>query len=260
MNSIISVSHLATGYTKRDGSKIVITNPFDASLKSGMLTCLLGRNGSGKSTLLRTLSAFQPAIGGDIFVDGVRLQDMTDVEKSRLIGVVLTEKINSENLTAAELVALGRSPYTNFWGRLQEVDKQVVEKSLSIVGAINLADRKVATLSDGERQKVMIAKALAQETPVILLDEPTAFLDYPGKVEIMIILRKLAREEGKIIFLSTHDLEVALQIADSIWLLDRNGGVTTGTPNELAKSGVISSYFNTNELSFDTETMRFIIK
>ncbi|MDE5969340.1 MAG: ABC transporter ATP-binding protein, partial [Muribaculaceae bacterium] len=202
---------------------------------------------------------FQPAIEGVIFVDGVRLDEMTDAEKSRLIGVVLTEKINSENLTTAELVALGRSPYTNFWGRLKDEDREVVEKSLAIVGATPLADRRVATLSDGERQKVMIAKALAQETPIILLDEPTAFLDYPGKVEIMIILRKLAREEGKIIFLSTHDLEVALQIADSIWLLNRDGGVTTGSPAELAKTGVISSYFNTNELRFDADTMRFII-
>ncbi|MDE6351728.1 MAG: ABC transporter ATP-binding protein [Muribaculaceae bacterium] len=260
MSSIISVSRLATGYDRRDGSKIIITKPFDATLKSGMLTCLLGRNGSGKSTLLRTLSAFQPAIEGVIFVDGVRLDEMTDAEKSRLIGVVLTEKINSENLTAVELVALGRSPYTNFWGRLKDDDREVVEKSLAIVGATPLADRRVATLSDGERQKVMIAKALAQETPIILLDEPTAFLDYPGKVEILIILRKLAREEGKIIFLSTHDLEVALQIADSIWLLNRDGGVTTGSPDELAKTGVISSYFNTNELRFDADTMRFIIK
>lgn len=225
-----------------------------------MLTCLLGRNGSGKSTLLRTLSAFQPPVGGDIFVDGERIDEMSDVEKSRLIGVVLTEKINGENLTATELVALGRSPYTNFWGRLREDDRQVVEKSLAMVGASNLADRRVATLSDGERQKVMIAKALAQETPIILLDEPTAFLDYPGKVEIMIILRKLAREEGKIIFLSTHDLEVALQIADSIWLLDRDGGVTTGSPEQLAKSGVINSYFDTYDLSFDSATMRFVIK
>lgn len=260
MNSSISVSRLATGYIRRDGSKITITNPFDATLKSGMLTCLLGRNGSGKSTLLRTLSAFQPPVGGDIFVDGERIDEMSDVEKSRLIGVVLTEKINGENLTATELVALGRSPYTNFWGRLREDDRQVVEKSLAMVGASNLADRRVATLSDGERQKVMIAKALAQETPIILLDEPTAFLDYPGKVEIMIILRKLAREEGKIIFLSTHDLEVALQIADSIWLLDRDGGVTTGSPEQLTKSGVINSYFDTDDLSFDSATMRFVIK
>ncbi|MDE6225383.1 MAG: ABC transporter ATP-binding protein, partial [Muribaculaceae bacterium] len=155
MNSSISVSRLATGYIRRDGSKITITNPFDATLKSGMLTCLLGRNGSGKSTLLRTLSAFQPPVGGDIFVDGERIDEMSDVEKSRLIGVVLTEKINGENLTATELVALGRSPYTNFWGRLREDDRQVVEKSLAIVGASNLADRRVATLSDGARQKVV---------------------------------------------------------------------------------------------------------
>ena len=185
---------------------------------------------------------------------------MTDAEKARTFGVVLTEKINAENLTVTELVGMGRSPFTNFWGTLNPHDISIVEKSLNIVGATPLATRRVTTLSDGERQKVMIAKALAQETPIILLDEPTAFLDYPGKVEIMLILRRLAREQGKTIFLSTHDLEVALQIADSIWLLDRSGGVTTGTPRQLADAGVINSFFDTDEIGFEPATLRFIIK
>lgn len=259
-NSTISVSQLATGYVLRNGEQKIVTKPFDAMLKGGMLTCLLGRNGSGKSTLLRTLSAFQPPIAGDILVGETPLGTMTDAEKARTFGVVLTEKINAENLTVTELVAMGRSPFTNFWGKLEHHDRMIVEKSLKLVGASVLADRRVATLSDGERQKVMIAKALAQETPIILLDEPTAFLDYPGKVEIMLILRRLAREQGKTIFLSTHDLEVALQIADSIWLLDRSGGVTTGTPRQLAGDGVINTFFDTEEISFDPITLRFIIK
>ncbi|MDE6073534.1 MAG: ABC transporter ATP-binding protein [Muribaculaceae bacterium] len=259
-NSTISVSQLATGYTLRNGEQKIVTKPFDAVLNSGMLTCLLGRNGSGKSTLLRTLSAFQPPIGGDIFIGDKKLTTMTDAEKARTFGVVLTEKINAENLTVTELVGMGRSPFTNFWGTLNPHDISIVEKSLNIVGATPLATRRVTTLSDGERQKVMIAKALAQETPIILLDEPTAFLDYPGKVEIMLILRRLAREQGKTIFLSTHDLEVALQIADSIWLLDRSGGVTTGTPRQLADAGVINSFFDTDEIGFEPATLRFIIK
>lgn len=256
----VLVSQLATGYVLRNGDKKIVTKPFDAALRGGMLTCLLGRNGSGKSTLLRTLSAFQPPIEGEIVVGETPLVAMTDADKARTFGVVLTEKINAENLTATELVAMGRSPFTNFWGKLEPHDKVIVEKSLALVGASALAERRVATLSDGERQKVMIAKALAQETPIILLDEPTAFLDYPGKVEIMLILRRLAREQGKTIFLSTHDLEVALQIADSIWLLDRAGGVTTGTPRHLADDGVINRFFDTDEIGFEPETMRFIIK
>lgn len=259
-NSTISVYQLTTGYTLRSGEQKIVTKPFDAALEGGRLTCLLGRNGSGKSTLLRTLSAFQPPIGGDINIGETPLISMSDAEKARTFGVVLTEKINAENLTVVELVAMGRSPFTNFWGKLEHHDRMIVERSLKLVGASGLAERRVATLSDGERQKVMIAKALAQETPIILLDEPTAFLDYPGKVEIMLILRRLAREQGKTIFLSTHDLEVALQIADSIWLLDRSGGVTTGTPRQLADEGVINRFFDTDEIEFESSTLRFIIK
>lgn len=187
-----------------------------AALRKGELTCLLGPNGIGKSTLLRTLSAFQPKLGGSVGINGREIADYSDKELSRLIGVVLTEKPDVQQMTVRELVELGRSPYTGFWGTLDDDDRQVVSQSLRLVGIERLAPRLVHTLSDGERQKVMIAKALAQQTPVILLDEPTAFLDYPSKKEMFQMLAQLCHEQGKAVLVSTHDLDIALPIADSV--------------------------------------------
>mgnify|MGYP000747867430 FL=1 len=152
---------------------------------------------------------------------------------------------------------MGRSPYTGFWGTLTKEDRQVVERAVALVGIPHLAHRMVHTLSDGERQKVMIAKALAQETPVIYLDEPTAFLDFPSKVEMMQLLHHLSRQTDKTIFLSTHDLELALQIADKIWLMDKANGVTIGTPEDLALNGSLSSFFARKGIVFDLETGLF---
>ena len=158
-------------------------------------------------------------------------------------------------MTVTELVGLGRSPYTGFWGTLQKEDKEIVDRSISLVGITALKDRMIQTLSDGERQKVMIAKALAQETPVIYLDEPTAFLDYPSKVEMMQLLHQLSRKTDKTIFLSTHDLELALQIADCLWLMDRSEGLSIGTPKELADRGVLSRFVERRGISFDRRTL-----
>ena len=184
----------------------------------------------------------------------------SDKELSRTIGVVLTEKCDVRNMTARELIEMGRSPYTGFWGTLHREDREIVERSISLVKIENLADRMVHTLSDGERQKVMIAKALAQQTPVIFLDEPTAFLDFPSKVEIMQLLHQLTRETGKTIFLSTHDLELALQIADKIWLMDRQHGITIGTPEDLALEGHLSGFFARKGIVFDMETGLFRVE
>ena len=172
----------------------MVAEGIDAAIRSGELTCLLGANGVGKSTLLRTLSAFQPKLGGEIMIAGKEIEAYTDKELSQTIGVVLTEKPDIRNMTVRELVALGRSPYTGFWGTLHDEDWQVVDEAIDAVRISSLRERMVHTLSDGERQKVMIAKALAQQTPVIFLDEPTAFLDFPSKVEMMQLLRRLARE------------------------------------------------------------------
>ena len=180
---------------------------------------MLGPNGAGKSTLLRTLAAFQSPLAGEIKIMSRPLRDYKPNQLSRLVSVVLTDNSSIKNMTARDVVSIGRSPYTGFWGRLREKDRKMVEKCLSWVGMTELAERKMQTLSDGERQKVMIAKAIAQETPVIFLDEPTAFLDYPSKVGMMLLLHRLAKTLKKSIFLSTHDLEHALQVADQIWLI-----------------------------------------
>ena len=275
---MIELKDLTIGYAQKNNTKVVASG-INATLHSGRLTCLIGANGIGKSTLLRTLSAFQPPLSGEIFIDNespIPLSTLTDKQLSRLIGVVLTEKPDVQNMTVFELVGLGRSPYTGFWGRLNEEDKEVVKESLRLVGIESLQDRLIQTLSDGERQKTMIAKALAQQTPVIYLDEPTAFLDYPSKVEMLTLLRHLARKTGKTIFLSTHDMELALQIADELWLMTAgtpssdtaenpsNNGLcqspkeTTliiGTPRGLAANGSLSHFIDRPGLHFDPQTL-----
>ena len=154
-----------------------------------------------------------------------------------------------------ELVSLGRSPYTGFWGTYSKEDLRIVDEAISSVGITTLAGRMVHTLSDGERQKMMIAKALAQQTPVIYLDEPTAFLDYPSKVEVMQLLRRISREAGKTVFLSTHDVELALQLADRIWLMEQGGALAIGTPQALAEQGALGRFIERKGITFDSETL-----
>lgn len=249
-NAVIELRHLSTGYPAKGGLKI-IADDLNAEIRSGELTCLLGANGSGKSTLLRTLSGFLQPAGGDVYIKGKPLSSYKDSQLAKIIGVVLTERCAIRNMTVEELTGMGRSPYTGFWGRLSEKDMEIVSESLEIMGITHLKNRMVHTLSDGERQKVMIAKALAQQTPVIFLDEPTAFLDYPSKVEIMQLLLRLSRETGKTIFLSTHDLELALQIADTIWLMKKGEGIAIGTPEDLSLNGSLTGFFTKEGIRFD---------
>lgn len=255
----IELQNLSIGYITKKERKVVAEG-ITANIQSGELTCLLGANGIGKSTLLRTLSAFQPKLAGEVFVQGKEIASYTEKQLSKLLSVVLTEKCDVKNMSACELIGLGRSPYTGFWGTLNEDDKQMVDKAISLVKIENLANRMVDTLSDGERQKVMIAKALAQDTPIIFLDEPTAFLDFPSKVEIMQLLHRLSRKTNKTIFLSTHDLELALQIADKIWLIDKQSSVTIGTPEDLSLSGKLSSFFARKGIIFDEESGLFRVE
>ena len=250
----IQLSDLGIGYLTKHGIRQVAEH-INGAIRSGELTCLLGANGVGKSTLLRTLSAFQPKTAGEIFIEGREITDYTDKELSRRIGVVLTEKPDVRNMSVRELVSLGRSPYTGFWGTYSTEDLVIVDESIALVGIESLSRRMIHTLSDGERQKVMIAKALAQQTPVIYLDEPTAFLDYPSKVEVLQLLRHISLQAGKTIFLSTHDVELALQLADTIWLMTREEGVTIGTPQQLAQQGVLSRFIERDGISFDPSTL-----
>ena len=258
MNTVV-LKNLSIGYTQK-GSEKVVAQGLNAAINSGELTCLLGCNGVGKSTLLRTLSSFQPALGGDVMLyndatSGLSpLTSYTDKELSRMIGIVLTEKPDVRNMTVEDLVGMGRSPYTGFWGTLSADDKQIVADAIRLVGIEPLRGRMIHTLSDGERQKVMIAKALAQQTPIIYLDEPTAFLDYPSKVEMMQLLRRLAHEQQKTIFLSTHDVELALQLADCLWLMEPNV-LSVGTPRQLAGDGTLSRFVERDGIVFERDSL-----
>ena len=237
-----------------------MASDINATIRQGELTCLLGPNGVGKSTLLRTLAAFQPALGGTISHGNIAdISQLSPAQLSRLISVVLTEKPDVRNMTVKEMVALGRSPYTGFWGRLTDDDEVIVSESIRQVGITSLQRRRIETLSDGERQKVMITKALAQHTPIIYLDEPTAFLDYPSKVEVMKLLHRLAHTTERVIFMSTHDLELALQLADNLWLMQANN-LTVGTPQELAEAGYLSKFLEGDGISFDRQSLTIKIK
>ncbi len=202
---------LSIGYSHK-----VIAADINAQIKGGELTCLIGRNGTGKSTLMRTLAGFLKPLGGSALLDGRDVGRLSPAERSHLISVVLTDRVDIDGMRVKDLVSVGRQPYTGFFGKMSSDDEEVVNKAIADVGMTDFAGRQVNSLSDGERQKVMIAKALAQQTPVILLDEPTAFLDYPSKKEMFQMLSQLCHEQGKAALVSTHDLDIALPIADSV--------------------------------------------
>lgn len=228
MNTL-TLSDLAIGYPRHP-----VAGGLSATLPTGALTCLVGRNGTGKSTLLRTLAGFLPPLSGSAMIDGKDIARVSRQEMSRLVSVVLTHRPDVRHLTVAEIVSLGRTPYTGMWGTLSPADRDIVAGSIQTVGIEALATRHVATLSDGECQKVMIAKALAQQTPVILLDEPTAFLDYPSKRETMLLMRRIA-SAGKSVLLSTHDMEMALSLADNLWLMTSAHRLLCGTADILRR-------------------------
>lgn len=225
----ITTNRLTVGYR---GHRVV--EDISLSLPCGRLVCLLGPNGAGKSTLLRTLCGFQPPIEGTVTISGSDITTMSAAEVARLVSVVLTDRPLTPSLTAVEMVGMGRAPYTGFWGRLSDDDRRLVSEAMQTVGIAPLATRRMGQLSDGERQKVMIAKALAQHTPVIVLDEPTAFLDYPSKVAVMKTLARLAHDESKTILMSTHDLELAAQLGDELMEIE-NKHIRKITADEVSR-------------------------
>jgi len=253
---IIELQNLSIGYLDHRPHKVVHAG-MNLQLQRGELTCLLGTNGAGKSTLIKTLAGFQPALAGHILLEGKQLRSYSRKTLARLQGVVLTDPVLSDNLTVYELVSFGRYAYTGFFGRLTAADHRAVEEALTCIGIPHFASRHLHQLSDGERQKVMIAKAIAQGTSIILLDEPTAFLDLPSRVEIMLLLRKLTVEQGITVLLSTHDIDLAMQISDKIWLMAKRRQTECGTPEDLALSGMINSFFDKEALAFDLHTGSF---
>ncbi len=257
--SVLSAHDLTIGYTRKRGTPLVVAERLSLQLVAGELVCLVGPNGAGKSTLLRTLAAMQPALAGTVRLGDADIFALDPRERARRMSVVLTERVEGGHLTAYALVALGRHPYTDWTGRLSEHDEAIVRWAIETVGAKPLAARLVEELSDGERQKIMIARALAQEPLVMLLDEPTAFLDVPNRVDIMRVLRALTRLTGRAILLSTHDLDLALRTADRLWLLPRGGPLFCGAPEDLVLSGALATTFQAEGLSFDPSTGTFTL-
>ena len=247
---VIQGKDLTIGYRTGKKEKIVHQH-LDFTLHAGELTCLLGANGAGKSTLLRTLSASQPSLSGELRILDKPVSAYTEKERSRTIGVVLTDKTFTGGLSVYELVALGRQPHTGFFGRLTKEDRRIVEEAMENVGIAHKAMNYTAELSDGERQKVMIAKALVQECPLILLDEPTAFLDVVSRIEIMHLLHRLAVEQNKAILLSTHDIEQALVLSDKLWLLTKGEGLQYGVTEDIILSHRMDSLFPHKDIRFD---------
>lgn len=231
------------------GSRTLIADA-SAHFKAGEMVALLGRNGTGKSTLLRAIVGLGSVQGGDIYIADNRLRSLSAAERAGLIAFVNTERVDVDALTVRELVAIGRSPYTNWMGRLTDEDRRKVEEAMQKVGITAFAERRVETLSDGECQRAMIARALAQKTPIILLDEPTSFLDLPNRYELCRLLGELAHKEGKCILFSTHELDIALSLADSIALVDTPRLVHLPT-QEMVSSGNIERLFNSDAVSFD---------
>ena len=220
---MITLKNLVVGYPDGRHTR-QLNHAANEEARDGMLTCLIGANGAGKSTLLRTIAGFQLPLEGTVLLGGDDVRALSPRQRAERMAVVLTDRPDVMCTTVWEMVATGRAPFTGFWGRLSGKDRNIVTRSLRLVGIEWMADRTVASLSDGERQKVMIAKALAQQTPVILLDEPTAFLDYPSRVEVMQLLLNIAHEEHKTVLLSTHDLDLALHTADRLWLFEKKRG------------------------------------
>lgn len=240
----------------------VVLEDLNLRVEPGALTCLLGPNGSGKSTLLRTLAGMQPPLAGTLRLLGDDLAHLPALERARRLAVVLTDQLDVGILRAVDLVGLGRYPHTGLLGRLGPRDHRAVRWALDATGASALADRSVAELSDGERQRVLIARALAQQPAVLALDEPIAFIDVPRRVELTQLLRDLARECGLGVLLTTHDLDLALRVADTVWLLEPRAGepscLHVGAPEDLALSGAVQRAFGSGEVRFDLERAMFV--
>ncbi|SMO43179.1 ABC transporter ATP-binding protein [Fodinibius sediminis] len=254
--SAISSRDLAIGFRSagRRRASLTVADHIDINLRRGEVVCLLGPNGSGKSTLIRTLAGLHAPLDGNIYLSGEHITDLSVKEISRRVSTVLTDRLTIGNISVYDLVAFGRSPYTGWFGSLSPEDEERVAWAIESAGIAHLRERDVLHLSDGERQKVMIARSLAQDTSAILLDEPTAHLDLPNRVATIRLLRALAHETGKAVLLSTHELDLALKAADTLWLLNQKGRITAGTPEDLVLDGTFEAVFEQAGFDFDRST------
>ena len=258
--AVIALDALSVGYRSGRRSSRTVLAGVSARAAAGELTVLVGPNGTGKSTLLHTVAGLLPPLAGSVSLDGADLAALPPAERARRLAVVLTERVEPGLLSVEDLVALGRHPHTGPTGALRAADRAVVAAAVEAAGAGQLAGRRVAELSDGERQRVLVARALAQEPAVLLLDEPTAFLDVSARVGLLGLLRRLARDDGLCVLVSTHDLEPALRVADQVWLLDRDGRLRTGPPEALVACGAVGEVFDAPGLAFDAVAGAFTIR
>lgn len=257
-DTILRTENLSIGYTA-GAETYAVHSHLDLTLNRGEMLCLVGPNGSGKSTLLRTIAGLQSALDGNVFIQGNRINDLSVQQLAHLRSVVLTSRFECGYMTVAELVSLGRFPHLGWHGRLSTRDRRRVAEAIALTGLNKLSSRRLNQLSDGELQRTMIAKALAQESPVILLDEPTAHLDLPSRVAVMKLLQGLARETATAIVLSTHELDLAMQSADRFWLMSAHNEIRCGLPEQLALDGAISQVFNSEDVHFDTASGMFVM-
>ena len=234
---ILRTKSLSIGY----GEKVIVSD-INATLDAGDMVALIGPNGAGKSTLFKTLSSRIKPVEGTIELMGKDLTAYSPNEKAKLLGIVLTERPDDMFISVYDIVASGRYPYSGLFGKLNEKDETIIKESLEIIGISKLIDRRFHTLSDGEKQKVMIAKSIAQSTPVIMLDEPTAFLDYPSKIELLGILKSLAKEKGKAILFSSHDMELTLRHTDKLWIIAHGMPFMAGNNLEMMENGILKKY------------------
>jgi iron complex transport system ATP-binding protein len=256
---VLETENLSIGYKSKKVNALIAAN-LNVSLLHGQLVCLLGANGSGKSTLMRTLAGLQPVLAGKILLNRKEISELKSLDLARQLSLVLTERLETGNLTAREVISLGRTPHTGWFGRLTEKDEQQIDQAIAFTDTESLLNRHMNQLSDGERQKVMLARALAQDTNLILLDEPTAHLDLPNRIELMKLLHQLAAETNKAILISTHELDLALQTADRLWLMKKGGELVTGVPEDLILNGSFESVFNKKGFYFDTLSGTFAIQ
>lgn len=255
---ILKTENLSIGYTSKK-SLSVIAHHINLELKEGELIGLVGANGIGKSTLLRTLSSIQFPLQGNIYLNKKALRDYTSIELAKHMSLVLTEQFMSKNLSVFELIALGRQPYTNWLGNLSEEDISIVNKAIEQTNLFDLKHRKCFELSDGQFQKVMIARALAQDTDLIILDEPTTHLDMYHKAYILKLLQKLAKTTNKTILFSSHEIDLAIQLCDTMIVMTEHT-VTSNTPCKLIEKNVFETLFPKDLIGFDKKTGQFKVK
>ena len=253
---VLCIENLTAGYKKARGVKPVIKN-ISFEIYGSELACLAGANGIGKSTLLKTASGLLSKLGGEITLMNRTLSSYPRNELARLLSIVLTGKVPVGNLKAGEVIAMGRYPYTNWLGTLSESDRKKIMESITITGTSGFLDQPIHELSDGQLQKIMIARALAQDSEIILLDEPTAHLDLVNKITVMKLLKDLSVKTGKAVLIATHELELALQVSDRLLLLKNNGALLSGTPEDLVLNGSFGAFIDTEDVTFDPGSGRF---